>query len=158
MKAVILHEPICPDCKSVMEMDGPLGKCPICPETVAIIDPGYELPYKNYLDATDQDWEGMWQLLGSKRQAVFEPEIDLSEWLVRTSLCESKTQGRTLIRQGAIRINGCIEDHDLCLNHNEMIRGKWILLKKGKKHNFGLIRVVDAGNAPGTSAQPAALP
>lgn len=158
--AFVVTVPTCPKCKGELQVDGPLGVCLECPETVFVIDPDYEPVPSKLVNMTDEEWETIWQYLGPKYTASFEPEVDLSEWLVRLHLCDSKTQGRTLIRQNAVKINGCVEDHDICLNHNEMIRGKWILLKKGKKHNFGLIKVkqADSQNVLYTSAKAPALP
>ena len=59
------------------------------------------------------------------------------DMLVRSKICQSKREAREMVSAGAISLNGNKETNlDKIITNSDLIEGKVILLKKGKKNYF----------------------
>lgn len=62
---------------------------------------------------------------------------NLLDMLVRSKICQSKREAREMVSAGAISLNGNKETNlDKIITSSDLIEGKVILLKKGKKNYF----------------------
>ena len=62
---------------------------------------------------------------------------NILDMLIRGKICSSKREAREMVSAGAISINGNKETNlDKIINENDLIDGKVLLLKKGKKNYF----------------------
>ena len=62
---------------------------------------------------------------------------NILDMLIRGKICSSKREAREMVSAGAISINGNKETNlDKIITENDLIEGKVLLLKKGKKNYF----------------------
>ena len=69
--------------------------------------------------------------------------LDITDLLaVNTSIAQSKSEARRMLKEGSISINKekVIEGHTLYASH--LINNRYLLVQKGKK-NYFIVRVID---------------
>jgi tyrosyl-tRNA synthetase len=69
-------------------------------------------------------------------------KLTVSVALELVGLTTSLTDGRRLIKQGGIQVNGVTQTTDRLLSTKDLMHGKWILFRKGKK-TFAMMEVTD---------------
>lgn len=75
------------------------------------------------------------------KSATLKPELNVLEALIELKLVPSKSQGRTLIGQNALRINDQIVDQEtLSLTDFTKLKGRYLVIRKGKKE-YALIDI-----------------
>ena len=65
--------------------------------------------------------------------AQLEGGADLEEVLIRTGLATSRTNARTHLVNGAVRVNGRVESENRPLRPSDALHGRFVLLRRGKK-------------------------
>ena len=65
---------------------------------------------------------------------------DLVDLLVGTGLASSKGDARRSIAQGAVSVNGTKASAEQHVTAGEVLHGRYVLLRKGKRHYALLVR------------------
>jgi tyrosyl-tRNA synthetase len=61
---------------------------------------------------------------------------------VATELAASKSDARRLLQQGSVRANGVVLAADRGLDPTGLVQGRFLLLRKGKRH-YHLAEILD---------------
>jgi tyrosyl-tRNA synthetase len=62
------------------------------------------------------------------------PGVDLAEALLATGLVKSKSDSRRTISQGGVYVNNVRRrDPATAITHEDLLQGKYVLLRKGKQ-------------------------
>ena len=66
--------------------------------------------------------------------------VNIVDLLADTGFIESKSQAKRELKGNAIAVNGDKVDEDYVLNNADLINGKYVLLQKGKKNKFIVVK------------------